>query len=440
MSSTDQLSCDDANSVDGEGVWAPEIESAFHEGLKLFPPCGRRKHILQEEGGGKMYGRNELIARHILMRTGKIRTRKQVSSHIQVLNRRKQKIETHSTSASTSSDTPSPPSGLSLSLSGGSSLSSSTSNGLINNHHLNQHHHSLTHFNSNNNSAHNHNHNHHHHINNIQLQQNNGFYNFWNDGPIVTQKIRLVEFSAFNEHLHSLPAPSRINPPSYPPMLPTQFGASSNNSSRLTRHCYIKIDYSQSTGRQTNKLERIDINEIQDKFPDIGGPNGLFQKSPVDSFFLVKFWADINNDYEYNIDYQNSYFGFSSHFETLEPYRVITCSTKACSYGTQVVEKVDNIYGAFNTSNGRYSYDIDRTPMCEFMIQFIKKLRQLPEPSQMNSVLENFTVLQVITSESTSEILMCLAYVFEVASSEQNNGPQYHVYKLAKDLNLNCSK
>lgn len=34
--------------------------------------------------------------------------------------------------------------------------------------------------------------------------------------------------------------------------------------------------------------------------------------------------------------------------------------------------------------------------MCEYLVNFLHKLRQLPERYMMNSVLENFTILQVM--------------------------------------------
>ena len=71
----------------------------------------------------------------------------------------------------------------------------------------------------------------------------------------------------------------------------------------------------------------------------------------------------------------------------------ITCSTKVCSFGKQVVEKVETEYARFE--NGRFVYRIHRSPMCEYMINFIHKLKHLPEKYMMNSVLENFTILQV---------------------------------------------
>lgn len=45
--------------------------------------------------------------------------------------------------------------------------------------------------------------------------------------------------------------------------------------------------------------------------------------------------------------------------------------------------------------NGRFVYRINRSPMCDYMVAFIHRLKHLPEKYMMNSVLENFTVLQV---------------------------------------------
>lgn len=81
--------------------------------------------------------------------------------------------------------------------------------------------------------------------------------------------------------------------------------------------------------------------------------------------------------------------------------------------------------------NNRYVYHLKRSQMCSYMVSFIHKLKQLPEEYMMNSVLENFTILQVITNNNEKTVL-CIAFVFEVSTSE--HGAQHTIFRLTDRL------
>lgn len=219
----------------------------------------------------------------------------------------------------------------------------------------------------------------------------------WEGRGIATSKLRLVEFSAFME--------TQRDPDNY------------------QKHLFVLIGL---PGYSDPLLEAVDIKQIYDKFPEKkGGLKELYDKGPQNAFFLVKFWADLNTNIQ---DESGAFYGVTSQYESSENM-TITCSTKVCSFGKQVVEKVETEYARFE--NGRFVYRIHRSPMCEYMVNFIHKLKHLPEKYMMNSVLENFTILQVVTNRDTQETLLCIAYVFEVSTSE--HGAQHHIYRLVKD-------
>ncbi|XP_036989820.2 transcriptional enhancer factor TEF-3 isoform X2 [Artibeus jamaicensis] len=405
---------------DAEGVWSPDIEQSFQEALAIYPPCGRRKIILSDEGkmyehsacclsragaivwahappqlGGALFGtgRNELIARYIKLRTGKTRTRKQDQAA-------KDKAL--------------------------QSMAAMSSAQII----------SATAFHSK-----------------MALARGPGcsaVSGFW-QGALPGQAGTSHDVKPFSQQTYTVqpslplsgfesaagPTPS----PSAPPAPPWQgrsvassklwmlefsaFLEQQQDPDTYNKHLFVHIGQS-SPSYSDPYLEAVDIRQIYDKFPEKkGGLKELFERGPSNAFFLVKFWADLNTNME---DEGSSFYGVSSQYESPENM-IITCSTKVCSFGKQVVEKVETEYARYE--NGHYSYRIHRSPLCEYMINFIHKLKHLPEKYMMNSVLENFTILQVVTNRDTQETLLCVAYVFEVSASE--HGAQHHIYRLVKE-------
>ncbi|XP_060473156.1 transcriptional enhancer factor TEF-5 [Panthera onca] len=423
---------------DAEGVWSPDIEQSFQEALAIYPPCGRRKIILSDEG--KMYGRNELIARYIKLRTGKTRTRKQVSSHIQVLARKK--VREYQVGIKVSSHlqvlarrkSREIQSKLKDQVSKDKALQSMAS------------------------------------MSSAQIVSASVLQNkfsppsplpqavfstssrFWSSPPLLGQQPGpSQDIKPFAQPAYPIQPPLPPTLSSYEPLTPLPPAAASVPvwqdrtiaSSRLrlleysafmevqrdpdtySKHLFVHIG-------QTNPafsdppLEAVDVRQIYDKFPEKkGGLKELYEKGPPNAFFLVKFWADLNSTIQ---EGPGAFYGVSSQYSSADSM-TISVSTKVCSFGKQVVEKVETEYARLE--NGRFVYRIHRSPMCEYMINFIHKLKHLPEKYMMNSVLENFTILQVVTSRDSQETLLVIAFVFEVSTSE--HGAQHHVYKLVKD-------
>uniref|UniRef100_A0A671LCX9 Transcriptional enhancer factor TEF-1-like n=1 Tax=Sinocyclocheilus anshuiensis TaxID=1608454 RepID=A0A671LCX9_9TELE len=290
---------------DAEGVWSPDIEQSFQEALAIYPPCGRRKIILSDEG--KMYGRNELIARYIKLRTGKTRTRKQVSSHIQVLARKKVREIQAAIKDQSVKD---------KALQSMASMSSA------------------------------------------QIVSATAIHNKLGlpgiPRPAFPGAAGVRPIKPFAQQAYPIQPAVTTTISSYePPPAPAPT---------------VPVWQGRSIG--TSKLRLVEFSAFLED-----------QRDP-DS-------ADLNCNIQ---DETGAFYGVSSQYESPENM-TITCSTKVCSFGKQVVEKVETEYARFE--NGRFVYRINRSPMCEYMINFIHKLKRLPEKYMMNSVLENFTILLV---------------------------------------------
>lgn len=136
----------------------------------------------------------------------------------------------------------------------------------------------------------------------------NGFGPMLEGRSIATQKFRLVEFSAFME----------------------------SQENDVEKHLFVHIGQTPTTYSDP-MLESVDIRQIYDKFPEKKGLKELFDKGPQSAFFLVKFWADLSTSLP---DESGAFYGVTSQYESNDNM-TIACSTKVCSFGKQVVEKVE---------------------------------------------------------------------------------------------------
>eukprot|EP01147_Barroeca_monosierra_P002754 gene2754-8131_t len=432
------------NADDSDGVWSPDIEEAFEEALKIYPPCGRRKIILSEEG--KMYGRNELIARYIKMKTGKVRSRKQVSSHIQVLARKRQRelqtqLKTNPEAAEKLAETLR---GLSSAEIVSGSLDSSDSSQRAER--------SMTYggtpskpeagFSRSTNGN-----------NNVLFPD--AFYQQQQQAQqqILLSQQQLSQLAIGQQAVQN----SNTSPASR-----TTPGIDTNHTAGMApqityngiARLRLALDYF-STGITypfqagvhkffelagsyhfaDPSMECVDIYQIADKFPHL---EELYRTGPKEAFFVVKVWADLNFDSSkiQQIAHEDdngiidpkpeeAVFNLAAQFESLENIP-IECTTSAVSLGNIAAEKIQTQAARFE--GGRFVYDMTSGTMCEYMTQFISHLRGVTGIELINLVLENFAIMQVVRCQSNNEVLFSAAYLFEAVPPGTETG--IHVYKL----------
>ena len=468
---SDSVSPTTTNSTnETEGIWSADIEQSFLEALAIYPPCGRRKIILSDEG--KMYGRNELVARYIKIRTGKVRTRKQVSSHLQVLAKRRskelqdlrndkeaQKIILDRLKQFTSAEivsmkihdeqkkNNSPPSEKkSMPMPKKVPSQSSMSNTQHSDVNRQSAANNVEHFKfeqtvmpalvppspvsvirkrsmkpvpvntlgsnvSNNNnknpmpqfipgrtiySI----------INSIDClhlvsPEGNPYKRRLSDtsslscasissntpltnhsfllpcAVIGNEYFRLYELSSFIELKRTV---SSIHSPFIYPY---------SESSSIYQHELLRLHANDIQMKNLQTFETISIDQISDKFPHYDGLKDLFERNHNGTFFLIKFWADViisPSILNASLNREESF--YTSYAFTSSSNRPIHISTRLCSFGKQVLEKVDISEYPQRDQFDQFIYRFDRSSLCDYMVQFIQKLRSLPNTYMMNSVLE----------------------------------------------------
>lgn len=326
-----------------------------------------------------MYGRNELIARYIWLKTGKQRTRKQVSSHIQVLHRRKLR-EQHA--------------GM-----------KNGSTGQFNypgiNAFAHQYHpfawprhsdaHTLAKFQLGGDAS-----------SSSSAAFSTNIWSQMNIKKIGGSKLKLIDL--------------RIESKTESPQVQRVEFAESAKEPSVTEHCFAKFD--QSAGM--DQVESVDLKNVQDLFPDATDDMSiakLYREGPADAFYLIKFWTTLG---EGGTNYNPEALGqievfhqFEAGPENQSNHSPIQLTTKLWLLDRPVLQKTEVLPARFEGSQFTYKTGGGAASGCKFLQKFIEKLVALQE--RQKEVLEGVTAVLKVTDYKTQEILLCLVLVFDVS-------------------------
>nr|WLO57498.1 TEAD divergent [Halisarca dujardinii] len=435
-----------------DAVWSGAVEEAFQQAIQQYPASqhGRRRIVSGE--GGKKYGRNELIAKYIKDRTGKARTRKQISSHVQVLSRktaREQERQCRHLDVQRDAVT------ASCQVAELQIMSSHTRNVTMVGPQMPQV---------------------------IRAEPAHRLEMF---APNVSFRPQVSPLHYPRPHRPEMfppsvrfqpPFPPHYNPrcappmpalvqPTPPPFAPATAGPLSpsvpqgghssvcsfpaqrqvlaemplklaevtvfaegqgavENDGASWRQLHVIVSITPAISCQNPYLESIPLLQVTGKW-QTGRLNHLFDMGPRDRFLLVKVWPDRNSSL---LDDPNVSFGVKTCFQSTYYFTSITCHTEVYSFEKLMAQKKEQI-GVPQCGVGGYLYHMKQSPLCSFAVEFIRQLRGLPDDGSMQPALEHLEILQVICRTDTNEMLLCLAYVFEEPGPEQHGSSQ-RIYRL----------
>lgn len=369
-------SLDDDN--DDDAVWTPDVEAAFQEALAMFPSCGRRKIVqMNDDGKGTLYGRNELIGKYILDKTGKARNRKQVSSHIQVLARKNKKSGLSASDSPAGSTYSSP--ALSPRLSRSPNMSRSPNASAI-----------ASSFNPPSDMGQLS-----YHTSGSSLHHSTSFTSA---APIDMQIPSLVLFGAnrvvlgrFSVHVHTSPS---------------------------SAHRLALMDGSHNFVQEN--IESIKLVQLIDKFPSLVNVTAVSPNVPM---YICKLWVDINF-LQPPATIDPAYFT-SFRYESTTMMNVEVC-TQVIVGGQLLAERT--LVAAGQEDYGRFVYNYSQVPLCPFVVKFISSVMAHRDNPATYTALELFSVLQIVRDYATKAEIFCVGFMFDICPP--GSVPCCNTYKL----------